>query len=146
MKKFDTEELEIGLPEVSKISHQFDRDIVSLMESIGFTFYKSSTHFGRLSISYEYKYYPSYFDGKHYTLLLFCNICSYKRDLSSLDKSTVDHRLYIHKNLDGSFYSSPYQIDSSSEDNQKRIIEKINKIFSLELRDKKLNELIYEKN
>lgn len=123
---------------------KFDKDIVNLMESIGFTFYKSSSNFGRLSISYEYKYYPTYFTDKHYTLLLFCDICSYKGGL--VDKTKIDHRLYIHKNLDGSFYSSPYQISSSSEDNQKRIIEEINKIFSLELRDKKLNELIYEKN
>jgi len=42
------------------------------------------------------------------------------------------------------YNDSLYQLISWSKDNRNYIMEKINKIFSLELRDQKLNKLIYE--
>ncbi len=126
---------------------KFDKDIIKLLETIGFRFYKSSTNFASLTdaISFEYKYYPKYFIDWHYTLILFSSGAYYYQKGIPLEENKttiIDHRLYIHQNLGGSYIDSPYQISSSSETNQKKIIEEIHKIFVLELRDQKLNQLI----
>lgn len=124
---------------------KFDKDIIKLMESIGFKFHNNSimNKDMKYGTAHKYKYYPDYFTDKHYTLILFSNDKVLLN--GSLSPVTfVDHRLYIHKNSDGSYHDSPYQINSYSENNKKYIIEKINKIFSIELRDQKLNELIYQ--
>jgi alpha-L-fucosidase len=125
-------------------NHTFESDVINLMETIGFKFNKSYDNNGETKmagVAYEYKYYPEYFTDKHYTLILFYST------IESLESKKIltitEHRLYIH-NSDGSYNDSPYQLSSWSKDNRNYIMEKINKIFSLELRDQKLNKLIYE--
>jgi len=120
----------------------FDKNILETMTQIGFNFYQKLevTH-GTL---FEYKYYPKYFNDRHFTLILFeGNVVDIHFEKIT-DEKIIDHRLYIH-NSDGSFNASAYQINSHSEWNKKLIIKKINDIFVSEIRNQKLTNLLYDK-
>lgn len=107
-----------------------DQRILDLMISFGFRSH-GTEHTGAGSVK-RYKYYPNYFHGQHYTLILF------KHDSNEY----CDHRLYIHKDADGSFIDSPYQTSSSNQWGFDYIMNKINNIFESELRILRIQEII----
>ena len=79
----------------------------------------------------DYKYYPSYMGDNHYTLVRF----TYRKGGDN------DWRLYIHKNSDGSYVDSLFQITDYLEWNKVLIKKYFDRIFFIEIRDKKLEEL-----
>lgn len=105
---------------------------VKRFSDIGFTLSKDYINEGNYPVQ-EYKYRPSYMKDTHYTLILF---------------NKDDFRLYIHKNEDGSFVDTPFQI-SLYQPNQVRFIDEgLDKEFRKEIlqknRDKKINIILYE--
>lgn len=107
-----------------------DQKIIDLMSSIGFR-HTSFSNTGSGSVNY-YMYFPDYFEGKHYTLVLFKHAHS----------DYCEHRLYIHKDTDGSFLGSLYQISASDQSSFDYINEKIKKIFVSEMRVITIQEII----
>jgi len=79
----------------------------------------------------EYKYYPDYMEDKHYTLVLF----TYKKG------SDNDWRLYIHRNEDGSYVESPFQLSDYTDRNKAIIKEHFNNRFFAEIRNQKLEKI-----
>ena len=79
----------------------------------------------------RYKYYPSYMGDNHYTLVRF----TYRKGGDN------DWRLYIHKNSDGSYVDSLFQLSDYSDFNKVLIKKYFDRIFYIEIRDKKLEEL-----
>ncbi len=131
--------------------HDFDNNVIKLMEQIGFVFHKKETSYINSSgkdvplagTSLTYKYYPEYFEDQHYTFIFFeNNNCVDLSSQKSQKISLFDHRLYIHRNIDGYFIASPYQINSHSDWNKNYITKKINEIFSSEIRHQKLLKLV----
>jgi hypothetical protein len=112
---------------------------------IGFKFSKSeNTGAGFVK---EYSYYPEYLKDNHYTLVTFRNHSPAKTlDGDSVDQGT-DYRLYVHRNSDGSFVSSPFQLSDKGiylEQNFKNIFK--NELINLN-RKKQLNKILtYENN
>jgi len=108
-----------------------DTSILNKILNIGFS-YDDISH-TELGVCKTYSYYPEYFKEKHYDLVLF----KYHYDLS------VDYRLYVHKNSDGSFIYTPFQSSDISY-----VDKKLNEIFKLELlkhqRINKLNRILEE--
>lgn len=108
-----------------------DKDILELFIEIGFTLHKEgNTGIGETQ---ELKYYPDYLYDKHYTLVTF------KHNNYNGKPTGTDFRLYIHNNIDGSYFRSPFQTS-----NLESVILNVNKIFKSELRDIKLNNILYE--
>ena len=84
----------------------------------------------------EYTYYPNYLGDNHYTLVTFTHGSE-----TSIRKNT-EYRFYIHRNLDGNYVKSPFQLSHDRDWNRKYLDNKFNQIFNLELRDSKLKELL----
>lgn len=121
-----------------------NKEFIELFIEIGFTLYKeSSTIIGE---NKEYKYYPDYLEhNRHYTLVIFKSN-NFMVKLNEKNNST-SFRLYIHRtvvdySVEGTFVSSPFQIDTYTKSNVERLTNKINEIFSAELRDIKLNKIL----
>jgi hypothetical protein len=105
-----------------------DKDILDLFIEIGFTLNKEDKGIGVIQ---ELKYYPDYLGDNHYTLITF-------RHNNYINKTTgTEFRLYVHKNIDGSFVSTPFQSSSLSF-----ILSKVNDIFTPEFREIKLNKVL----
>ena len=124
----------------------FDKRLIQYMQSIGFEYastrYTSEKKMGETE---EWKYYPSYMDDKHYTLVLYHHlgpISSDRRDPEEL-RSYLEHRLYIHYNDGGRYFDSLYQMSGGYEWSQKLIM-KVNNIFVNEVRDITLNQILDE--
>ena len=79
----------------------------------------------------EYKYYPDYMEDKHYTLVRF----TYRKGNDN------DWRLYIHRNEDGSYVDSPFQLSDYTNRNKIIIKEHFDKIFLTEIRNQKLKKI-----
>lgn len=79
----------------------------------------------------EYKYYPDYMEDKHYTLVRF----TYRKGNDN------DWRLYIHRNEDGSYVDSPFQLSDYTDKNKVIIKEHFDKIFLTEIRNQKLGKI-----
>lgn len=79
----------------------------------------------------EYKYYPDYMEDKHYTLVRF----TYRKGNDN------DWRLYIHRNEDGSYVDSPFQLSDYTDKNKVIIKEHFDKIFLTEIRNQKLEKI-----
>lgn len=95
-------------------------------KSIGFNMIKfNKTTAGTVS---EWSYHPHWLKDKYFTLVLFSH---YNSPINN-----PDFRLYIH-NKDGSFYSCVFQSEYS-----KRINSIFDNIFSIELRDNKIDKII----
>lgn len=76
------------------------KEIVELFESVGFSFHvRSESSETTIVVIEEYKYYPHYLKNTHYSILFV----TYKKS------NNIDYRLYVHKNEDFSFVSSPFQ-------------------------------------
>ena len=118
---------------------QFEKYLIQMMDEIGFKEdKKSETTAGYIT---EYKYYCPLLNDKHYTMVVFRNK-SYTIDMdrNPLYKS-VDYRLYIHRNIDGIYHSSPFQISINSEWNRNYIKSQMERIFIDVARNRKLEEL-----
>lgn len=105
-------------------------NILDLLRQIGFVRKDDSeTQIAQgWGISNSYEYHPEYMDN-HYTLIIF-----------RLKKYTsVSYRLYIH-NSEGRFVSSPFQL--SFNQNTIRIKNEINRLFSREIREIKIKNLL----
>lgn len=102
---------------------------------IGFEQSKPETWFGA-GWGREYAYYPDYLGENHYTLVTFTHG---KEDGI---KNTTEYRLYIHRNLDGKFVDSPFQLSYDRDWSKNYLDNKFNEIFKFELRDSKLKELL----
>jgi hypothetical protein len=93
----------------------------------------------------EYKYYPSYMEDNHYRLVLFTYVnFSMKRYQSNEFDCQIrdsDWRLYMHRNSDDGFVDSLFQLSDYSDFNKVLIKKYFDRIFSIEIRDKKLEEL-----
>jgi len=115
-------------------------ETLSKFKKIGFKCKKkSSTTIGKYL---EYKYYPNYLKDAHYTLVVFLSWC---RMMSVKGESMKIHtvwRLYEHKNVDGSFVSSLFQISDYNDFGKKYIQEKITETFWRELREIKLKRIL----
>jgi hypothetical protein len=112
-----------------------DDDILELLIKIGFTLHKEdNTGIGDLK---EFKYYPDYISDNHYTLVTF-NYTNCFHALSQLatNPSGTEFRLYVHRNIDNSFVSSPFQCRNPYT--------YIKEIFKSELREIKLNMIYNE--
>lgn len=81
----------------------------------------------------EYKYYPVYMEDKHYTLIRF----TYRYR----EGSDNDLRLYIHRNEDGGYLESPFQLSDYSDFNKVLIKEHFDRIFLTEIRNQKLEKI-----
>jgi hypothetical protein len=79
----------------------------------------------------EYKYYPDYMEDKHYTLVRF----TYRKGNDN------DWRLYIHRNEDGGYVDSPFQLSDYTDRNKVFIKEHFDKIFFAEIRNQKLEKI-----
>ena len=79
----------------------------------------------------EYKYYPDYMEDKHYTLVLF----TYRKG------SGNDWRLYIHRNEDGRYIESTFQLSDYTDRNKVFIKKHFDKIFFAEIRNQKLEKI-----
>ena len=112
-----------------------DKELLDIFKSLGFVFYKTTNT--SAGSSDEFKYYPDYLDDSHYTLVTF----KHKNNITH--QYGTEFRLYRHKNVKGSFIESPFQITNSNH-NSKYITEKIDVLFINELRDIKLNKILYE--
>lgn len=114
---------------VSKENINFDKDMIDEFIKIGFIFYRvvDGTHENCI----EYKYYPKYYKDKHYTLVFYAG---------------DDYRLYTHRNIDGHFIDSPFQISTHREYGRVRLIEKLSEVFKEEFliinRKNKIDNLI----
>ncbi len=84
----------------------------------------------------EYAYYPNYLGENHYTLVTFTH------GSESGIRENTEYRLYIHRNLDGKYVDSPFQLSYDRDCNKKYLDNQFNQIFNLELRDNKLKELL----
>jgi len=82
----------------------------------------------------EYKYKPSYFIGKIYTLVTF----TYGK-VDVINKDT-EYRLYIHDELTGAYIDSIFQ--ATYDGNTSFLDKKFDETFSSEIRDRKLSELL----
>jgi hypothetical protein len=102
---------------------------------IGFKQSKPETWSGA-GWSREYTYYPNYLGDNHYTLVTFTH--GSESDI----RENTEYRLYIHRNLDGNYVKSPFQLSHDRDWNRKYLDNKFNQIFNLELRDSKLKELL----
>ena len=108
-----------------------DKDILELFIEIGFTLHKEgNTGIGETQ---ELKYYPDYLYDKHYTLVTF------KHNNYNGKPTGTDFRLYIHNNIDGSYFTSPFQTS-----NLDSVILNVNKILKSELREIKVNNILYD--
>jgi hypothetical protein len=118
---------------------EFEKYLLELMDEIGFI----EGEKGETTVGYitEYKYYCPYLKDKHYTMVVFKNK-SYTTDMNRqpLYKS-IEYRLYIHMNIDGSYHSSPFQISINSEWNRNYIKSQMEKIFIDVARNRKLEEI-----
>lgn len=111
-----------------------DSEVLDIFKSLGFTFYKS----GNTSVGLcdEFKYYPNYLNDSHYTLVTF----KHKNNITH--QYGTEFRLYRHRNDNGSFIESPFQITNYKSNTS--IITNINSLFINELRDIKINEILNE--
>ena len=93
----------------------------------------------------EYKYYPSYMEDNHYRLVLFTYVNFSMRnsflELKGKEIRDSDWRLYMHRNSDDGFVDSLFQLSDYSDFNKVLIKKYFDRIFSIEIRDKKLEEL-----
>lgn len=87
----------------------------------------------------QYKYYPSYMEDTHYTLIIFIQRMV-DGDFNDIGFSR-DFRLYVHNNVDGSFNKSHFQISDSSDWDINYLNEHIDEIFKFEFRANKLKKL-----
>jgi hypothetical protein len=109
----------------------FDKIIIDQFTSFGFKLHScETTEVGTIN---EFKYFPSYLEDTHYTLVLF--------DYHKHDHA--DHRLYMHNNSDGSYVSSFYQMSNSTDWNQNYIRENIEEIYTTEIRMATINEILH---
>jgi hypothetical protein len=103
--------------------------MIDMFLEVGFKLVKQEdTEFGYIR---EYKYYPDYMGDNHYTLVLF----TYKIG------GDTDWRLYIHRNKDGSYVESPFQLSDFTDRNKVFIKDYFNKIFFAEIRNQKLEKI-----
>ena len=90
----------------------------------------------RCGLSREYTYYPNYLGDNHYTLVTFTH------GSESGIRENTEYRLYIHRNLDGKYVDSRFQLSYDRDWNKNYLDNKFKEIFKFELRDSKLKELL----
>lgn len=115
-------------------TEEFDLWMQEVMLDIGFSIHsKSETEIGYID---ELKFFDPFLVGKHWTMVIFRN------KTSTWDGyPTVDYRLYVHFN-NGSFHSSPFQININDQWNRKYVRDKMESLFVNYFRDKKLDNLL----
>lgn len=114
--------------------------IINKLQSIANFELVDDTFLSSAGAGLEYKYYPDYMNN-HYTLVVFSNIL--RSGVRPDDYTYTDYRLYIH-NPEGKYVDSLFQMSVPSdapEMQTNRILSKIEKIFTIEIRDKKINDL-----
>jgi hypothetical protein len=84
----------------------------------------------------EFTYYPDYLGDNHYTLVTF----THGKDAGI--RENTEYRLYIHRNLDGKFIDSPFQLSYTTDWNKNYLDNKFNEIFKFELRDSKIIDIL----
>jgi hypothetical protein len=123
---------------------------------IGFFQSKPETWTG-VGWSREYKYYPEYFDDKHYTLVIYIHDPLYRgpdaayswRTNTQISPSS-EYRLYLHSTKDLKYIKSEFQVSyfESSYDSLHFITSKMkmedefNRLFKLEIREKNLKIIL----
>jgi len=115
---------------VDVLTDTLNKSFLDRFLEIGFTKYKDGTT--SIGKSSEYKYYPDYLGDNHYTLVTFTHY-------TSLD---TDYRLYIHS-ANGGFVDSIFQLSGGKDWNDNYLNKKFDEIFVREVRDVKLNNIIY---
>ena len=114
---------------------QFENYLLELMDEIGFIEgEKRETTVGYIT---EYKYYCPYLKDKHYTVVVFKN----KIYTTDMNHKSIEYRLYIHRNIDGGFCSSPFQTNINSVWNRNYIKKNMEEIFTDVIRNRKLEEI-----
>jgi hypothetical protein len=120
-------------------------DITDLIMSLGiFNRYKfKKTQGGSVD---EYRYYPSYLGDNHYTLIIFKSNKVVDGNFNTIDYSGKnfsgnEYRLYIHKNSDGSYVDSPFQISDYNDMTNNLLVKEIMTIFKHEFRILKIKKL-----
>jgi hypothetical protein len=89
--------------------------------------------------AWDYKYYPSYLGDNHYTLLAFTSGSDRKICMKT------EYRLYVHKNIDGSFVSTPFQLTAKPlMDGTDLLTQKFEKLFRMELREIEIDKILNE--
>lgn len=113
--------------------------LMETFKNIGFYLIKSEDIKGNNdnnsvdNICETYRYYSSNLKDSHYTLIVY----KYMRRNVDIEDITIDYRLYIHSNFDGSYIKSPFQ--SSNRD---FIMTKLPKIFTGECRSILISEIL----
>lgn len=84
----------------------------------------------------SYKYYPIYLIDKHYTLITF----TYGEEAGIRDNT--EYRLYTHYNDKSGYVDCKFDLSYHKDWNKNYLDNKFKEIFKIELRNRKLNEIL----
>lgn len=114
-----------------QFSNIINESILDKLTIIGFSIHSErETTAGEIK---ELKFYPNYLNGTHYTMVFF----KYKTGGSG----RADFRLYEHRNEDGSFVESLFQLNSSRDD---IIHNQLDDIFKSEIRNNTISKILID--
>lgn len=114
-----------------QLSNIINEAILDKLTRIGFNIHtERETTVGEMK---ELKFYPNYLNGTHYTMVFF--------KFKAGGSGRADFRLYEHRNEDGAFVDSLFQLNSSHEDT---IHNKLEDIFKSEIRNNTISKILID--